>query len=320
MSFLRFIYYCAAWGGAAAYLAWAAALVLSDDGIVLPATVRGLALGVFVGLGLALVDALVVPGGKRPVVIIGRILIALGIGSFGGLFGGLLSGVLLWTAVKLTGTPWRSLQLFGWTFTGFLIGAAPAAYDLIASLARREALGGAGRKVRNGLLGGLAGGLAGGLVSLFLSEAWGGAFKAADVNDLWSPRAAGFVALGALIGLSVALAQVILRESWLRVESGFRPGRQLLLTRPEVTIGRAESCDVGLFGDTRVEKQHARIVRQGNVFLLTDLGTASGTFVNGQRITGPTPLNSGDKIQVGGSVLAFGTRARQTTPLASGVA
>ena len=44
--------------------------------------------------------------------------------------------------------------------------------------------------------------------------------------------------------------------------NGFRPGRQILLTRPETTIGRAESCDIGLFGDPAVERLHARITRE----------------------------------------------------------
>src|SRR5207302_899373 len=114
-----------------------------------------------------------------------------------------------------------------------------ASFDYLAALVRNEGLRGVNRKLRNGLIGGFVGGLSGGILSLFLRDTWGGMFKDADVNDLWSPSAAGYVALGACIGLAVALAQIILREAWLRVDSGFRPGRQLLLTRPETTIGRA---------------------------------------------------------------------------------
>ena len=99
-----------------------------------------------------------------------------------------------------------------------------------------------------------------------------------------------------------------MREAWLRVESGFRPGRQLLLTRSETTIGRGESCDVGLFGDAGVEKLHAKITRQGGGWLLTDAGTPAGTLLNGRRIAGPSPLRSGDQIQVGSGVLSFGGR------------
>ena len=155
-----------------------------------------------------------------------------------------------------------------------LIGAAPAAYDLLGAVMRNEDRRGVSRKLRNGLIGGTVGGLIGGVLSVYLHGLWAGVFPDADAKDLWSPSATGFVALGACIGLTVPLAQVILREAWLRVESGFRPGRQLLLTRPETTIGRAESCDLGLFGDAAVEKLHAKIIREGNRWMLTDAGTA----------------------------------------------
>jgi pSer/pThr/pTyr-binding forkhead associated (FHA) protein len=51
-------------------------------------------------------------------------------------------------------------------------------------------------------------------------------------------------------------------------------------------------------------------VRQGNGFVLEDKGTTGGTLLNGERITAPTPLKSGDRIQVGGSILSFGERRK----------
>jgi len=189
-----------------------------------------------------------------------------------------------------------------------LIGAAPSVFDFLGAVLRNEERRGARRKLRNGLIGGTIGGCVGGIVSVLGHGMWASVFKDTDAQDLWSPSATGFVALGACIGLSVALAQIILREAWLRVEAGFRPGRQVLLTRPETTIGRAESCDVGLFGDTAVEKLHALIKREANRWIVSDAGTPSGTLLNGQRITGPTPLRPGDRIQVCGNILSFAVR------------
>ena len=60
----------------------------------------------------------------------------------------------------------------------------------------------------------------------------------------------------------IGLAQVVLKEAWLRVEQGFRPGRELMLVKEETAIGRAEGCDLGLFGDNGVERKHARILLQ----------------------------------------------------------
>jgi pSer/pThr/pTyr-binding forkhead associated (FHA) protein len=82
----------------------------------------------------------------------------------------------------------------------------------------------------------------------------------------------------------------------------------MLLGKAETTIGRAEACDVGLFGDPGVERLHARIVRRGDDYFLADAGTAGGTFLNDRRVTDPAPLRSGDAIRVGGCVLRFGLR------------
>jgi pSer/pThr/pTyr-binding forkhead associated (FHA) protein len=126
-----------------------------------------------------------------------------------------------------------------------------------------------------------------------------------------SGSAVGFVVLGACIGLFIGLAQVILKEAWIRVESGRRAGREMILTREATTIGRAESCDVGLFGDAAVEKLHARILLKNHRYLLADADTPGGTYLNDQRIDKPTPLRSGDAIRVGGNVLRFGERQKK---------
>jgi MFS family permease len=311
MSFRLFIYYCAAWGAANAYFGWALGQMIEGTSPLLGAALKALALGLFIALGLGLLDALA-GGSQRDTVALGvRVTLALLIGALAGFCGGFIGQGFY----QLFDGKWPSLLVLGWTLMGLLIGAAPAAFDFLAAVLRNEDRRGARNKLRNGLIGGSVGGLLGGVVSLLLHALWGHVFPSSDPRGLWLPSATGFVALGACIGLSVALAQIILREAWLRVESGFRPGRQILLTRPETTIGRAESCDVGLFGDSAVEKFHARIIRDGDQWVLTDAGTAAGTLVNGQRITAPTPLRSGDRIGVGSSVLSFGVRMREAVPL-----
>jgi hypothetical protein len=159
------------------------------------------------------------------------------------------------------------------------------------------------------VLGGAGGGLLGGVLYWQLRGAWAGAFP--DRADLWSPSATGFVALGLCIGLWIGVAQVVLQEAWLKVEAGFRKGRELLLGGPVLTIGRAESCDLGLFGDPAIDRLHARIVRQGDHYLIADAGSAGGTFVNDVRVLGPTPLRSGDLIRVGKALLRFRERPKR---------
>ena len=79
----------------------------------------------------------------------------------------------------------------------------------------------------------------------------------------------------------------------------------------QTTIGRAEACDIGLFGDNLIEKLHARIVNRDGRYYLEDNETPDGTALNGELIDGPMLLRSGDRIEVGRCVLRFGERQRR---------
>ena len=80
-----------------------------------------------------------------------------------------------------------------------------------------------------------------------------------QAETFWTPSAWGFVVLGLCIGLFIGLAEIILKEAWIRVEAGFRSGRELMLSKEVLTIGRGEGCDIALFGDSGVEKLHAHL-------------------------------------------------------------
>jgi hypothetical protein len=305
MSFRLFIYYCAVCGGCAAYLGWTVGRLLSGDSALVVAGVKGMFLGMIVALALGLVDALWAFSPSQVLQIGPRVLIAGTIGTLGGLFGGLI-GQIFYGMLQFS-----VFLIFGWTITGLLIGSSLGVFDILARLMRGEDLRGAQRKIFNGVLGGTLGGLLGGVLFLLLKGFWTGIFQDKPDTQLWSPSATGFVALGMCIGLLIGLAQVILKVAWVRVEAGFRPGRELILSRPEVTIGRAESCDIGLFGDAAVERLHARILQRGGDYFLADNGSPSGTFVNDRRVGEPVPLRSGDVIRLGRNVLRFREARKQ---------
>jgi len=63
-------------------------------------------------------------------------------------------------------------------------------------------------------------------------------------------------------------------------------------------VGRNPQADIHLPAPT-VSWQHARLDRTPQGFVITDLGSTNGTFVNGQRITGPCLLRPGDVVQIG---------------------
>jgi pSer/pThr/pTyr-binding forkhead associated (FHA) protein len=121
----------------------------------------------------------------------------------------------------------------------------------------------------------------------------------------------GFVALGMCIGLLIGLAQIILKEAWIKVESGRRAGKEMILSKEKTTIGRAESCDIGLFGDNAIERLHAYILLSGNRYFLEDAKTPAGTYLNDEPVAGRMPLRSGDRIRVGNSVLCFRERQKR---------
>jgi len=304
MSFRWYVYYCSLFGGCAAYVGWVLGRVPPVQHHVFQAAVRGMFLGMTVAVGLTLVDVLWHLSGREGAEANWRVVVAGLVGGMGGFLGGLV-GQVLYAATQ------RSVFLvLGWTITGVLIGVAPGLYDLLARLARDEEATGARKKVVNGLLGGTLGGLAGGCVFLLVGGFWSAVLSGRS-ELFWSPSATGFVALGLCIGLLIGLAQVILKTAWVTVVTGFRAGRELLLSRGEMVIGRAEGCDIPLYGDGEVEKRHARIVLEAGRYLLEDLDSPGGTYLNGRPVTRPVPLRAGDLIEVGRSSLRFGERVRR---------
>jgi len=88
----------------------------------------------------------------------------------------------------------------------------------------------------------------------------------------------------------------------LTVRQGPQPGRSFSLARPTIIIGREVGNDVVL-SDPQVSRRHASLTWDGRQFIIQDLGSANGTFVNGVRLTGPQALQPGDVIGLGPTVL-----------------
>jgi EAL domain-containing protein (putative c-di-GMP-specific phosphodiesterase class I) len=74
------------------------------------------------------------------------------------------------------------------------------------------------------------------------------------------------------------------------------PAQKTLLTQFPFTIGRNDSTDLPI-NSTRVSRQHAAIVRAGDIYRVRDLDSTNGTFVNGERIEEAT-LNDGDILLI----------------------
>jgi len=95
-----------------------------------------------------------------------------------------------------------------------------------------------------------------------------------------------------------------------RVEEGKEPGRIYEVRKESLSIGRSRESDIFL-EDLAVSRLHASIVNMGNGnYALKDEGSANGTKVNGQLVNKyqTYPLQEGDRIQLGQTVLVFGRR------------
>jgi pSer/pThr/pTyr-binding forkhead associated (FHA) protein len=72
----------------------------------------------------------------------------------------------------------------------------------------------------------------------------------------------------------------------------------------EVSIGRAGSCQI-VIDDTYASQQHARVYGSNGGFMVEDLGSTNGTYVNGRKISYPLELRPGDRIKIGKTVFEF---------------
>jgi hypothetical protein len=121
---------------------------------------------------------------------------------------------------------------------------------------------------------------------------------------------------GAAVNLSSSAGSSEKAHARLVIERGRSVGKQFMLSSAESHIGRWDA-DGGVFPDVdldsddpeaKVSRRHARISLSDGKYVLEDLGSTNGTFVNrGKRLAPGTrqPLNDGDEIIVGKTFLRF---------------
>ena len=129
-------------------------------------------------------------------------------------------------------------------------------------------------------------------------------------TSLWVIRIAFLVLLYLFF---VLVARALWRDLRAAAASASRPlGRVVVLASPEGqpppgaslpidainTMGRDVNNSI-VIDDTYASSQHALLTFRGRTWYLEDLGSTNGTWVNGQRIGGLTPVGFGDEIQIG---------------------
>jgi hypothetical protein len=69
-------------------------------------------------------------------------------------------------------------------------------------------------------------------------------------------------------------------------------------------LGRGEQAEIRL-EDPFASTRHARLLRQGPVVVLEDMGSTNGTYLNEELLSGPQPLHGGDRVRIGDSEFTY---------------
>ncbi len=96
------------------------------------------------------------------------------------------------------------------------------------------------------------------------------------------------------------------------VTKGADEGKQFELSADTLSIGRDASNPLRLH-DTEVSRRHAELRRTADGYRLTDVGSANGSFVNGQSVK-DVLLKTGDQVQIGQTLLVYSAGQGEARP------
>ena len=83
------------------------------------------------------------------------------------------------------------------------------------------------------------------------------------------------------------------------------------LDKPKLVVGREPTCEIHI-DNLGISRQHCAFVPRGEAFVVQDLGSSNGTFVNGKKITEHF-LNNDDEVVIGKYTLKFKNEAQAAT-------
>ncbi|MDA7980593.1 MAG: SpoIIE family protein phosphatase [Pirellulales bacterium] len=96
--------------------------------------------------------------------------------------------------------------------------------------------------------------------------------------------------------------------AYLEVGAGRNIGQRIALDGDSFVLGRHPNCDIVL-DEGAVSRQHAKISRQNGKFIVEDLGSRNGTFVNNEEVLEPQPLTAFDEVKICDLVFTFNDAA-----------
>ena len=203
------------------------------------------------------------------------------------------------------------LGIVTWGLVGLSCGAALGLTDLaggqftgLRSLLRIPP------KSRRGAVFGLIGGLVGGVVfALFFRnvslDSTGG-----ELQALFS-RLVGFAILGLAIGLAIKVGQELLKDSWLLgLSKGFYEGKQYILTKTPVSVGRSGNNDINLNQETDIGDRvgHFELAQDIWHFVPASRDAVDAVTVDGQAVADRVHLADGSSLRFGNTEFVFQSR------------
>lgn len=99
---------------------------------------------------------------------------------------------------------------------------------------------------------------------------------------------------------SVPVAELIVEDSAI-----IAPRTRFPIESGTTSLGRSSGSDIVLKSDDFASGKHAMLTRHGGLLYVEDAGSTNGTFVNGRKTVGATPLRSGDKVKVGSTTFRY---------------
>ncbi len=99
---------------------------------------------------------------------------------------------------------------------------------------------------------------------------------------------------------SSAQSELVVEDS-----SVIAPRTRFPVKRETMSLGRSSASDIVLKSDDFASGRHAQLSRHGGLLYVEDTGSTNGTFVNGRKAVGATPLRPGDKVRVGSTTFRY---------------
>jgi hypothetical protein len=260
------------------------------SGLFLIGALYGLLVGLILGISLGIAEGMM----HRTVLRLGtNVLLGAWLGALGGCIGESVAE-MLYALLRLLNLGVLA-KMIGWGCFGAFIGSAQG-------LARQSKRG-----TINSLIGGAVGGSLGGLAFEVFDWMLLGVSQSSSFQ-----RGIGLLLTGAFIGMFAPMFERLLAYGTLKVVSGKMEGKEFILDKPMLTVGRDEHCDIPIYYDKSIMPRHALLEWSGKTYRVVALGNAWLTHKG--RVVKTVELSHNDIITVGNTKLFYklGAIGRET--------